>query len=130
MDRHRTVLGALLIAMGAMGLIGIILILVIFSIGSLALGAAASNEPDIPRLLVFLPVGFGLLICSFIALTTIPNLIAAYGLLARRPWGRVLSLVVGILNLPNIPLGTGVGVYAIWVFLQEPEQPKKSFTAS
>jgi hypothetical protein len=27
--------------------------------------------------------------------------------------------VAGILNLPGLPLGTAVGIYAIWVYLQK-----------
>ena len=37
----------------------------------------------------------------------------------RRPWAKVVALVAGILSFPAFPIGTGVGLYAIWVFLQD-----------
>ena len=42
-------------------------------------------------------------------------LIVGYGLLTQRPWGRSLALVAGILSLPNLPLGTLLGAYTLWV---------------
>jgi hypothetical protein len=119
MDKHLTVLGALLIGLGIMGLIGMTVVLVIFSMGSAAIGAAAVHEADVPAILTLLPVGFGLFICLMIAVGTVPSLVAGYGLLQKRRWARVWALVAGILNLPCLPVGTGVGIYAIWVFLQD-----------
>jgi hypothetical protein len=36
-------------------------------------------------------------------------------LLTRRPWGRTLALVVGILTLLKPLLGTALGIYTLWV---------------
>jgi hypothetical protein len=49
----------------------------------------------------------------------IPGLAAGYGLLARRSWGRILAVVVGFFNLVNFPLGTAIGLYTLWVLLQD-----------
>ncbi|MCC7163729.1 MAG: hypothetical protein IT331_14635 [Anaerolineae bacterium] len=49
---------------------------------------------------------------------SVPGLLAGYGLLRRREWGRVLAIVVALLNLFNFPLGTLLGVYTLWVLLQ------------
>ena len=38
-----------------------------------------------------------------------------FGLLNRKPWGRVLAMVVAILQLIKIPVGTALGVYTLWV---------------
>jgi hypothetical protein len=40
--------------------------------------------------------------------------------LTRRSWARPLAIVVGILSLPNVPLGTIVGLYTFWVLSQPP----------
>ena len=48
-----------------------------------------------------------------------PGLAAGYGLLHRKPWARMLALVLGILNLVNIPIGTVMGVYTLWVLLDD-----------
>lgn len=54
----------------------------------------------------------------FVALA-IPGIIAGYGLLKRKSWARVLTMVLGILNLFSFPVGTAVGVYTLWVLFQE-----------
>jgi hypothetical protein len=42
-------------------------------------------------------------------------LIAGYGLLQRRPWGRVVAIIAAILALIKIPFGTALGIYTLWV---------------
>ncbi len=42
---------------------------------------------------------------------------ASWGLLERQPWARPLTLVLGFVSLFNIPLGTALGIYTIWVLL-------------
>lgn len=49
---------------------------------------------------------------------SLPGLVAGYGLLERREWGRILAIVIAFLNLLNFPLGTLLGVYTLWVLLQ------------
>ncbi|MGQ9556090.1 MAG: hypothetical protein ACUVWR_18465 [Anaerolineae bacterium] len=48
----------------------------------------------------------------------LPGLAAGVGLLARKAWGRILAIVVGVLGLVNFPVGTIIGAYALWVLLQ------------
>ena len=48
----------------------------------------------------------------------LPGVIAGYGLLTRKPWARILAIVVGILNLVNVPVGTAIGLYTLWVLTQ------------
>ena len=118
LDKHYTVLAGLFIGLGVFGLVGILVLLFIFGAGTFAVGTAAANDPSVPRAVVFLPLTFGLVISSFVALSIIPVFVAAFGLVGRRPWGPVAALIAGIISLPNIPLGTGVGIYAIWLFLE------------
>ena len=49
---------------------------------------------------------------------------AGWGLMHRERWARVLALVLAFLLLfINIPVGTAVGVYTMWVLLpRESEQ--------
>ena len=44
-------------------------------------------------------------------------IIAGIGLLQRQLWARVLALVLGFLSLINVPFGTALGIYTIWVLL-------------
>ena len=61
----------------------------------------------------------GLSVGAFLVVMGVPGLAAGYGLLKRRPWARMLTLVLGILNLVNIPVGTAMGVYTLWVLLDD-----------
>jgi hypothetical protein len=49
----------------------------------------------------------------------IVHLVCARGLTRRRPAARILGLVLGVFNLPLLPLGTGVGAYTLWVLLHD-----------
>jgi hypothetical protein len=42
-------------------------------------------------------------------------LIAGYGLLNRRPWGRIVAIIASILALFKFPIGTALGIYTLWV---------------
>ena len=43
--------------------------------------------------------------------------LAGWGLLQRESWGRMLALVLAFLGLINVPFGTALGVYTLWVLL-------------
>lgn len=51
--------------------------------------------------------------------------IAGWGLMQREPWARVIALVLGFISLFNIPFGTAVGVYTLWVLL--PAQSEEEY---
>jgi len=61
----------------------------------------------------------GTVIGALLALLAVPGIVAGFGLLRQRSWGRILALVVGVLGLVNFPLGTALGVYTLWVLLQD-----------
>jgi type IV secretory pathway VirB2 component (pilin) len=42
-------------------------------------------------------------------------LVAGFGLLNRRPWGRVVAIIAAILALLKFPFGTALGIYTLWV---------------
>ena len=41
--------------------------------------------------------------------------LVGYSLLTRRPWGRVVGIIVAILSLIKFPFGTALGIYTLWV---------------
>ena len=45
------------------------------------------------------------------------GIIAGWGLLERQPWARMLSIVLGCFNLIDMPFGTALGIYTLWVLL-------------
>lgn len=61
------------------------------------------------------PSGFVSVIAFLFALQALPALVAGVALLKRYAWSRFLALVLGFLNLFIVPLGTALGIYALWV---------------
>jgi len=47
-------------------------------------------------------------------------LVAAWGLFERKPWARILTLVIGFIVLIRFPFGTALGIYTLWVLLPSP----------
>jgi hypothetical protein len=44
-------------------------------------------------------------------------LVAGYGLLNRRPWGRIVAIIAAVLALLKFPIGTALGIYTLWVLV-------------
>ena len=61
----------------------------------------------------------GMIVCVIITVLAIPGIIAGIGLLRMKSWGRILAIVVGCLNLLHIPFGTALGIYTLWVLLND-----------
>jgi len=55
----------------------------------------------------------------FLAALSAPGIAAGIGLLKRKSWGRFLAMVVGVLGLLNFPVGTLIGIYMLWVLMQD-----------
>ena len=45
------------------------------------------------------------------------GVVAGWGLLERRPWARMLTIVLGCFGLLEVPFGTVLGIYTLWVLL-------------
>src|SRR5581483_10744448 len=55
---------------------------------------------------------------GLVILKAVAGFFAGWGLLQREPWGRMVALVMGFIALfTNIPLGTALGIYTLWVLL-------------
>jgi hypothetical protein len=57
----------------------------------------------------------GSFVLVVLLLLSIPGIIAGAGLLSYRPWSRILTIVLSILDLISIPFGTALGIYGLWV---------------
>jgi hypothetical protein len=56
-------------------------------------------------------------IALFLLLKAGVSLITGFGLLERQSWGRPLALVMAFIALLNVPFGTALGVYTLWVLM-------------
>ena len=41
--------------------------------------------------------------------------LVGFGLLTRKPWARMVGIVIAILSLLKFPVGTALGIYTLWV---------------
>jgi len=113
MQKHVTVVGILFVAMGVLGIAGAaIVVAVTVSPGLLAYALEGTAEA-----LVVLTT-FGCAAGGCVALLSVPEIIAGVGLLQGRNWARYLALFLSVLNVFAVPLGTAVGIYSLWVLLQ------------
>ena len=108
--QHLTVVAALNIGLGALGIVLAMIAFVFFAgIGLL------SGDPDAMPILMFIAV----IAAGFLFITSAPDIIGGIGLVKRQSWARILVLILSVLKLINFPLGTIVGVYSIWVLMQD-----------
>ena len=63
----------------------------------------------------------------FLLVKAAAGFIAGWGLLQRQEWARTVALVVGFVALLNVPIGTALGVYTLWVLL--PAQSDEEYRA-
>jgi predicted nucleic acid-binding Zn ribbon protein len=56
-------------------------------------------------------------VSGLIMIKAAAGFIAGWGLLQRDSWARVITLVIAFISLFNVPLGTALGIYTLWVLL-------------
>jgi hypothetical protein len=110
MKNHITVLAALRIGWSAMGILSAIIVFVAVVGGGLISGDETA---------IAITSLVGTIIGTIILVLSLPGLIAGIGLLRLRPWSRMLTLILAVLDLMAIPIGTIFGIYAIWVLIQD-----------
>jgi hypothetical protein len=74
------------------------------------------GDDDAGQVVALLGAAGGLVLIIMLVLS-VPGIIAGIGLLSFQPWARILTIVLSVLDLMNIPLGTILGVYGLWVLL-------------
>ena len=110
MDKHVTVVGSLHIGYSALGILaGLVLFVLLVGIGFLA------DDQEALNILTLIASVVGV----FLVVTAIPGIIGGIGLLKRQAWARILLLILSVFDLFAIPIGTALGVYTIWVLLQD-----------
>jgi hypothetical protein len=117
MTTHVKVLGVLYIVLSSLGVCAALFF-------GLALGAAGSivgttANPDDAAIALPIMGLAGTALVAFLLALSLPGLVAGIGLLKLQPWARILGIVVAAINLINIPFGTVLGIYGLWVLLNK-----------
>jgi len=114
MEKHVTVVASLQVGFSALGILAAIIVFV-----AIRNVWAIVDDYEAQRVLKIVAAWVPL----FLIIISLPGLIAGIGLFLRQGWARILTLIVAALGLLNIPIGTALGIYTIWVLVQ-PETTK------
>jgi hypothetical protein len=114
-ETHVKVLAILYIVFSAFLVLGAITLLMVFG-GASAL--AGLNAPPEEAAVAMPIIGLtGMALAGFLLLLAAPGLLVGFGLLKYASWARILGIVLSALQLINLPLGTILGAYGLWVLL-------------
>ncbi len=114
MEQHVKVLGVLNIVWGAMGALAGLVILIIFGGAYGIVGAVSFHAPEAAIAQPIIAMVGGI-IALFLLILSVPSIIAGVGLLYFKPWARILGIIISAVHLVNIPFGTALGIYGLWV---------------
>lgn len=110
MEKHLTLVAVLNIGFGVLGILAALIVFVIL-VGA---GIISGDEEAMTITSIV-----GTAIAGFLTITSIPQIIGGIGLLKRWQWARILMLIIAVLDLFNIPFGTCIGIYTLWVLLND-----------
>jgi len=113
MQDHVTIAGVLKIGFGALRLL-IAIVIFVAVVG----GGLISRDPEARAITAVV----GSAIALAIAPGAVARIVGGIALLMRKPWARILVLILSVLDLLSIPIGTIVGIYTIWVLMQDEAQ--------
>jgi hypothetical protein len=114
MDSHIKAVGIIQILYGAL-----LLVVGLFLFGIIAGSGAASGE----REAMFVTGIVGTVLGGFMACLSLPHILAGIGVLKQRNWARILTIILACLSLLQVPFGTAVGAYSLWVLLNDQARP-------
>jgi len=117
MDTHVKVLGVMYIVLSAFGVLLALFLILTFG-GAAGIVGASADGGDAAIALPIIGI-VGMAVVGFALALSLPGLFAGWGLLTLKPWARILGLVLSILHLLNIPFGTVLGIYGLWVLLNK-----------
>ena len=117
MTTHVKVLAVLYIVFSALGICAALFLGLGVGIATGIVGTAASGEDAAIALPIIGVAGTALV--AFLLAISLPGLITGIGLLKFQPWARIAGIVLAVINLINLPIGTAVGIYGLWVLLNK-----------
>jgi hypothetical protein len=116
LDTHKKVLGIIYIITSVLM---IIIALAIRMVMEVIFEFAFADDPEFRRIPDFVLSLITIIPIVIIMVSSIPTLIAGIGLVTRQSWATLFALIMGCLKLISVPIGTAIGIYAIWIYSEE-----------
>jgi hypothetical protein len=113
MKQHVTIVGALHIGLSVLMLLAGVIVAVVLVATGLLVAPTQGGEEALP---ILLAVGLG--VGLFLVVLSVPGIVGGWGLLKYQSWARILVIILSLIDLLNVPIGTLVGGYSLWVLLQ------------
>jgi hypothetical protein len=119
MEKHARILSKIMIALGIFYLVLFVLACVI---GLWAANNQMQNsEMDVSLLPTLLT---GAMIVIPLGLLGVFHILTGRAFQERVKWARIAMWILAVINLGNVPLGTALGAYGIWVLVNTRENVK------
>jgi hypothetical protein len=117
LDGHKKVLGILYLVSAALTTLGMLVLNAFLSF--MFSYALDEIEPDEQKIAEFVMSIVQFLPAFVIIVFSIPTLIAGIALLTRQTWATTLAMIIGCFKLFSFPIGTAIGIYAIWTYSED-----------
>lgn len=123
---HKRTLGILHIVYGAFNALIFIFIGVIISAFLPFISDAIIEEegPDAALVLDMVTNVIRIVFTFIFILSALPSIIGGIGLVQKKSWGLTVALIAGCVSLFSFPFGTALGVYSLYVFIENNKQKK------
>jgi len=110
MEKHLTIVAAI---QAGFSIFGILIAVVVYTV--LMNVAGFVNEEEA---VYVLPI-VARWVAIFFLVISIPGLVGGIGLFMRKSWARILIIILSVIELLNIPIGTAIAIYSIYVLVQD-----------
>jgi len=122
MNEHRRILGIIYLVWGLFDLF-LLTLAMIFVTRWLPI---LVEEPEVVMVSDILTIIFS----GLILFKSLPCIIGGAGLLNGKKWAETLVLVIGCIALFFFPIGTAIGVFTIYVYVQDRKKTELNETSS
>ncbi len=112
---HNKLLGICFLVNGGLHLLSLLSTLVMLP-AFFSESSPFRSDPNFPvrvlAVVMYIAAGLNLLLGLLDA-------VAGYGIIKRKQWGRLMGIIAAIPSLIGIPIGTALGIYALWFMTSE-----------
>ncbi len=123
---HKRTLGIVHIVYGAItSLIFIFIGVIISAFLPFIMEAIIEEEGPDGAMIFEMVAGIIKTVFTFIfLLSALPSIIGGIGVIQGKDWGLTVTLIAGCISIFSFPFGTALGVYSLYVFIENNKQRK------
>ena len=123
MEKHLKLVAILNIVYRGLMILGSVVLFIIAAVFDRIMDFVFRNgdlhPDDIPRQLLDIVPMILVIVGAIMFVVSIVAIVGAIGVMKKQEWGRITIIVISFFNLLHIPLGTALGVYSLWVLLND-----------